>query len=119
MSTTHWIKVKKMLPDSPKMRAISRICECSTAEAFLGWFKLYCYFDSHTADGKVEYFGASDIDYVSGLPKLGEALETVGWVKFNAQDCMILDWEKHNGHSAKHRLLQSERQVKSRKSKEL
>lgn len=117
MSMEHWIKVRKGMHDSPKMRAISFKCGCTLPEAFVGWFRLFCYFDSNTDNGTVEYFSSNDVDTVSGVKGMGQALVDIGWLKFNVQDCEIVNWQKHNGQSAKYRLQQSERQVKSRRKK--
>lgn len=109
MSSEHWIKVRKGLNDSPKMIALSRLCGCTRERAFDGWFRLYSYFDSVTSDGKVEFFEAVDVDRIAQLEGLGNALATIGWLRFEYGGCTVVDWQKHNGNSAKKRLLTNER----------
>ena len=116
MGTEHWIKVRKGLNDSPKMVAISRICGCSRELAFDAWFRLYCYFDGHTEDGRIPFLDEHEIDRIAGLQGCGHAMQTVGWITFDGCGCTVEDWDKHNGNSAKKRLLANERVIKHRKN---
>lgn len=109
MSSEHWIKVRKGLNDSPKMIALSKLCGCTRERAFDAWFRLYSYFDSVTVDGDVDYFGPEDADRVAQLEGFGNALAAIGWLSFREVGCTIVDWQKHNGNSAKKRLLTNER----------
>jgi hypothetical protein len=110
MSSEHWIKVMKGTPNKPAMAEIRRWCNCTKAEAFLAFFELYCYFDDVTADGFIPFFRKEDAVERGGLPGLGDALEAVGWMTFHPDGARVIGWEKHNGKSAKARLLNSERQ---------
>ena len=110
MSCEHWIKVMKGTPNKPVMAEIRRRCKCSKADAFLAFFELYCYFDDVTADGDIPFFKKLDADERGGLDGLGDALEAVGWMTFQPVGATVTDWEKHNGKSAKARMLNSERQ---------
>lgn len=120
MGTEHWIKVRKGLNESPKIVAISRICGCSRERAFDAWFRLYCYFDSNTDDGRIPFLDEKEIDRIASLQGIGHAMQTIGWLEFDSCGCTICEWDKHNGNSAKKRLLHSERQnrYKQRKNDE-
>jgi hypothetical protein len=108
MSSEHWIKVMKGTPNKPAMAEIRRWCDCSKAEAFLAFFELYCYFDDVSADGHIPFFNKLDVDERGGRDNLGDALEAVGWMTFNDEGAWVIGWEKHNGKSAKKRMLNSE-----------
>jgi len=110
MSSGHWIKITKNLPSKPAMAEIRRLCGCTKAEAFLAFFELYCYFDDVTADGCIPFFRKEDADERSGLEGFGAAIEAVGWMTFHAGEARVIGWEKHNGKSAKARMLHSESQ---------
>jgi hypothetical protein len=114
MSSGHWIKILKGTPNKPAMAEIRRWCECTKAEAFLAFFELYSYFDDVTADGFIPFFRKEDADERGGLSDLGNALEAIGWITFHPEGARVIDWEKHNGKSAKKRLLDSERQNRCR-----
>ncbi len=114
MSNEHWIKVMKGTPNKPVMAEIRRWCGCTKAEAFLAFFELYSYFDGVTADGFIPFFRKEDADERGGLAGLGGAMEAVGWMTFHSDGARVIGWEKHNGKSAKKRLLDSERQNRCR-----
>ena len=110
MSSEHWIKVMKGTPNKPAMAEIRRWCGCTKAEAVLAFFELYCYFDDVTANGFIPFFSKEDAVERGGLAGLGDALEAVNWMTFLPEGAWVTDWEKHNGKSAKARMLNSERQ---------
>jgi hypothetical protein len=111
MSSGQWIKITKNLPEKPAMGEVRRFCGCTKAEAFLAFFVLFCYFDDVTADGFVPFCRKSDVDERTGIDGFGGALEAVGWLTFHADGARIVGWEKHNGKSAKRRLVESERKM--------
>jgi len=117
MSAGHWMKVMKGTPKKAALSEIRRYCGCSKGDAFLAFFEMYCYFDDATADGFVAFFRKEDADEITGIKGFGEALEVVGWVRFDSDGARIYDWEKHNGRSAKRRILDSERQNRCRSKK--
>lgn len=98
-----WIKIEKGTPDKPAIRHIARACGVSRGDAFLGWFRLWAWFDTSTADGIIPHMTADDCDDVSGVPGMGAALIEVGWCAFSDAGCQVAGWEKHNGRSAKQR----------------
>ena len=110
-----WIKVEKLTPDKPEIRHISRACQVSMDSAFTAWFRLWCWFDSVTADGRLAILTPEDCDATGRLPGLGQALVDVGWVEFDtAGGAVIPNWDAHNGQSAKRRSLDVCRKRRSR-----
>lgn len=97
------------------MRRVSRLCKCSRADAFLGWFKLWRYFDQETDDGFVEHLTAIDIDDMAGVPGIAAVLEDVKWIHIDENGVTIINWERHNGESAKRRCVKTEQRRKQRK----
>ena len=100
-----WIKVDCSTPDKPELLRVASLCGCSQAEAFLGWFRLWAWLDQQTADGSVRFLSASEADNISTISGIAAAFEAVGWLKFDADtgSCQVLNWERHNGKSAKKR----------------
>jgi hypothetical protein len=115
MSVEHWIKMRKGVNDSPKMMAVANVCGCQRAVAFDAVFRLLCWLDSHTVDGRMDYVFKGDIDRVGQLEGLGQAMEEIGWFAFDPGGCTVVDWERHNGNTAKKRLLDNGRQVERRR----
>ena len=104
-----WIKVETHTPDKTEIRQIARLCQCSKAEAFLAFFRVFVWLDEQTENGQVEFFTPDDADEIGGLPGLGHALETVRWITFSPGGAVVANWERHNGESAKKRCLAAER----------
>lgn len=112
--SANWMKVQKHTPDKPEIRHIARRCGCGLGDAFLAWFKVYTYFDETTADGSIAFFAPEDVDDIGGLPGLGKAMTDVGWLIFDSSGCTIVNWDRHNGTSAKRRAVEAERQARLR-----
>ena len=104
-----WIKVETHTPDKAELRQIARLCHCSKAEAFLAFFRVFVWLDEQTEDGHVDYFTLNDADDIGGLTGLGNALETVRWITFSPGGAVVANWERHNGKSAKKRIIEAER----------
>jgi DNA replication protein DnaT len=104
-----WIKVETHTPDKAEIRHIARLCHCTKAEAFLGFFRVYVWLDEQTENGQVNFFARQDADDLAGLNGFGAALEEVGWITFGQTGAVVSNWERHNGQSAKRRCLDAER----------
>ena len=104
-----WIKVETHTPDKTELRQIARLCHCSKAEAFLAFFRLFVWLDEQTEDGHVDFFTPNDADEIGGLTGLGHALESVSWITFSPGGAVVANWERHNGKSAKKRIIEAER----------
>lgn len=107
-----WLKVETVTPDKPEMKHIARVCKVSMDTAFASWFRLWRWFDSVTADGRFAFLTPEDCDEEGKLPGLGRALSEVGWVEFTADGgALVRNWERHNGQSAKKRLMANRRKI--------
>ena len=104
-----WIKIETHTPDKAELRHIARLCNCTKAEAFLAFFRLFVWLDEQTEDGHVDFFTTADADDIAGLKGFGEALQEVRWVLFSASGAVVSKWDRHNGQSAKRRILDAER----------
>jgi len=110
-----WIKIETHTPDKTEVRQIARLCNCTKADAFLAFFRLFVWLDEQTENGHVEFFTPLDADELGGLPGLGNALDTVRWITFSAAGAVVSNWNRHNGQSAKRRCLDAERKRAVRK----
>lgn len=115
---SHWIKIEVLTPDKPELRAAARICGSTVAVAFLAFFKLWAYFDQHTATGFIPGLIAADLDDISGLPGFGGAMVKVGWIAEDSHGISITNWERHNGNSAKSRAQNQKRMQRKRARKQ-
>ena len=110
-----WIKVEKLTPDKIEIRTVAADCHCTRGDAFLAWFRLWCYLDSVVdADGLLRGYSAAQADDDARLPGIAESLQRSGWLVFSDTGCSIIGWEKHNGKSAKERALAQQRKSRER-----
>lgn len=111
---SHWIKIEFTTPDKPELISAARICDTSRANAFLAFFRLWSYFDVHTATGFLPGLVPEDLDDIAKLKGFGQAMANIGWISANAQGISIANWEIHNGESAKKRALNQRRMQRVR-----
>src|SRR5262245_43202631 len=104
-----WLKIETTTPGKPEIAQIARLCKCSRADAFLAFFKFYAWADSATEDGTIAFITEGDADEHAGLAGFGQALTAVNWASFGSYGINIINFERHNGQSAKRRGLDAER----------
>lgn len=98
-----WIKIETTLPQKPEVVKISAILQKKSAEIVGGLVLLWCLTDGLTEDGFLRFYGRREIDRAVGVKGFCAALEQVGWVKLEADGARLVNYEKHNGRSAKKR----------------
>ena len=124
----NWVKINTALPRSPKVMLLASLMGVSRHEALGLAVDWLCWLDSVTTDGSTgltadlidmlfhpESVSQNFVTDVTACHKMSQALVTIGWLEAgeNGQLCAV-DFEKHNGDSAKKRAEAAERQRKSR-----
>lgn len=110
-----WIKVCKNTPDKPEIRHVARATGCTPGDAFAAWFRLWAWLDSATADGHLPLATAEDIDEVARLPGMAKAFAEAGWLELHEPaGIIVINWERHNGASAKRRADAAKRKTEER-----
>ena len=104
-----WIKVEECTPGKTEIREAARLCGISRSDAFLAWFRLYCWLGKQTADGYVQFLRHEDVDDESGVKGFGAAMAAVGWLTFDNGGASVANWDRHNSEAAKQRALTQER----------
>ncbi len=109
-----WIKMRADLHSHPKVvRIACAICaqcvrepcamaaaRCMTVGAL---HRVWSLFDAHTTDGTLTGYTLAIIDEMVGVPGFAAAMRDVGWIDDDGKCLRMLDFEQHNGHSAKRR----------------
>ena len=115
---SHWMKVEFSTPNKPEIRAAARFCGTTRANAFLAFFEVWSYFDQNTATGFIPNLIANDLDEICHVKGFGKAMIQVGWILEDARGISVTNWERHNGKSAKARVLMEKRVQKHRAAKQ-
>ncbi len=109
-----WIKMRSNLWDDPR---IGRICDLTgAAEATVigALYWLWSTADSHTEDGLMPGLSLRQIDRKTGVPGFGEALCNIGWLAAADEGVCLVNFEEHNGTSAKRRSMEAQRKATAR-----
>ena len=110
-----WIKIEKATIDKPEIRHVARICGVTPGEAFAACFRLWAWMDEATADGTMPMTTAEDLDEVARLQGIAQALAQAGWLELHKPaGVTVMNWERHNGASAKRRALDAKRKQEDR-----
>jgi hypothetical protein len=77
-------------------------------------FRLWRWFDQHTASGNAHGVTSSLLDRIIGVAGFCEAVQSVGWIEISADGIRLPNFERHNGNTAKTRALTAKRVAKSK-----
>lgn len=111
-----WIKMGKDLLTHPKVVRISSALKADKLKTVGGLFAVWCLFDTHSIDGNLSGYTYETIDEEIRFPGFSAAMESVGWLKSDAEGASLPDFEEHNGQSAKRRAQETERKRNERKT---
>jgi hypothetical protein len=86
-------------------------CDADKLRTIGGLVSALLLFDEQTDSGHLSGYTLKVFDLEVGLPGLGAALcdPKVGWMEENEDGLTLLEWDKHNGASAKRRANDAER----------
>lgn len=109
-----WIKMRGNLWDDPRVSAIVDATDTSEAAVIGGLYWLWATADQHTEDGIMPGLTLRQIDRKTGVPGLGAALVSVGWLADHPEGVRIVKFTEHNGASAKRRSSDAQRKASVR-----
>lgn len=109
-----WIKMRGNLWDDPRVAKLCDLCDCSEAQVVGGLYWLWATADQHTEDGVMPGLTLRQIDRKTGLQGFGEALCVIGWLADHPEGVRIVNFEEHNGTSAKRRCTDAQRKANVR-----
>ena len=104
-----WIKMRTNLWDDPRVSRICDITGLAEAQVIGGLYWLWATADEHTEDGHMPGLSTRQIDRKTGCPGLGAALIEIDWLSESVGGVTLIDFEQHNGTSAKKRCQTAKR----------
>lgn len=104
-----WIKMRGNLWDDPRVARLVDLTDSSEAAVIGGLYWLWATADQHTADGLMPGLSTRQIDRKTGVRGLGQALVDIGWLIDHEDGVRIVNFEDHNGASAKKRAQTAKR----------
>ena len=104
-----WIKMRSDLFTHPKVVQISSALKADRLRTVGGLMSVWCLFDVHSVDGKLNGYSFSAIDDLIGWAGFSEKMSAVGWLDVGDNSLALPRFDTHNGQSAKRRAQDSER----------
>lgn len=109
-----WIKMRGNLWDDPRVSRLCDLTDQSEAAIVGGLYWLWATADQHTEDGVMPGLTLRQIDRKTGVQGLGQALCDIGWLADHPEGVRIINFEEHNGASAKRRATDAQRKANVR-----
>ena len=109
-----WIKMRGNLWDDPRVSKLCDLTDQSEAAIVGALYWLWAAADQHTEDGLMPGLTLRQIDRKTGVQGFGAALCQIGWLEDNPDGVRIVNFEDHNGTSAKRRCTDAQRKANVR-----
>jgi hypothetical protein len=109
-----WIKMRGNLWDDPRVSKLCDMTDQGEAAIVGALYWLWATADQHTEDGLMPGLTLRQIDRKTGIQGFGAALCEIGWLADNADGVRIINFEEHNGTSAKRRCTDAQRKANVR-----
>jgi len=110
-----WIKMRADLATSPKVVRIASALRADRLRVIGGLHAVWCLFDVHSTDGKLDGYTTDALDELVGFPGFASAMVSVEWLVEDGEALMAPRFDEHNGQSAKRRCMETERKREARK----
>ncbi len=110
-----WIKMECSTPDKPEVLAITGRMGWDDPDLTVGkLFRVWRWFDQHTAEGNADSVTLALVDRISGVTGFAQAMQSVGWLEADEHGVRLPNFGRHCGKTAKTR-AQTARRVSSHK----
>ena len=110
-----WIKMRMDLATSPKVVRMASALRADRLRVVGGLHAVWCLFDVHSEDGRLDGYTLDALDELIGFPGFGTAMVAVGWLGDRVDHLSVPRFDEHNGQSAKRRAMETERKREARK----
>ena len=104
-----WIKMRGNLWDDPRVAKLCDLTDQGEAAVIGALYWLWAAADQHTEDGVLLGLTVRQIDRKTGVHGFGSALCEIGWLADHPEGVRIVNFEDHNGASAKKRAVTAKR----------
>ncbi len=111
-----WIKVEHATTRKPEVTTIAEMLGVSHRETMGILFDFWVWLDQNACHANVTLVSRKSLDSVLQCEGLAACLEHVGWVIWDdkARSMTVVNYDRHNGESAKNRGLATERKRRQR-----
>lgn len=105
-----WLKFDCTLPEKQETLAITAVMGWDDPDTTVGkLMRLFRWFDQQTIDGNAANVTPALLDRVMGVSGFVSAVVSVGWIIVNDSGLSLANFDRHNGATAKSRVLTAKR----------
>lgn len=109
-----WIKMRSNLWDDPRVSRLCELTDLAEGPVIGALYWLWATADQHTEDGRMPGLTLRQIDRKTGIAGFGAALCEIEWLRDDPGGVVLVDFDDHNGASAKKRCQTAKRVANSR-----
>ncbi len=109
-----WIKMRRDLARDPAVVQIRSALNADKLRTIGGLHALWSVFDAHSPDGRLPGYSFAIMDEEIGWPGFSQAVADAGWLKIEGNCLIAVNFESHNGKSAKRRAKEAARKTSAR-----
>jgi len=111
----NWIKVNSNLRTSPKLVTVASRLSVTPVTALGAICTAWMLADEHASEsGLLKHINLKALDTMIGVDGLAEAMAFVGWIEETDEGVQFVEYQEHNGTTAKSRALSQKRQSRKR-----
>ena len=111
---TPWIKVRTNVRDQREVFVTARRLGLARDHVVGLCVRFWAWADGQTTDGTIDGIRLEDIDAIVEHEGFAAALAEAGWLLVDERGVIIPNFDRHNGESAKKRVLAAERKRRQR-----
>jgi hypothetical protein len=105
-----WLKFEANTPEKPEVLAITIAMGWDDPDLTVGkLMRVWRWFDQQTVNGNAPSVTAALLDRLIGVSGLCQAMANVGWLVIDDHGLTLPNFERHNGKTAKDRVLTAKR----------
>ena len=104
-----WLKFDKSTPDKPEVWQIADALDIDPDAVVGKLMRLWSWMDDHTQDGNAPSVSKKLLDRVVGVTGFCDAVIDAGWLVDDGQHLSAVNFDRHNGKTAKNRALTAKR----------
>lgn len=107
-----WLKFETNTPEKREVLAMTIELGYEDPDLTVGkLIRVWRWFDQHTVNGNAQSVTPALLDRLIGVTGLTKSMANVGWMIVNEDGLVLPNFDRHNGKTAKERVLSAKRQA--------